>query len=99
MSGNVPEDPGQPPEKKGLSNGAIAAIAIVALGRWRPVGVALAALVFGASMALQFVVQALGWNVRYELALMIPYVLTLIALGAFARGASPAMLGRLTDDA
>lgn len=31
MSGNVPVDPGQPPEKKGLSNGAIVMIAIVAL--------------------------------------------------------------------
>lgn len=84
---------------EGMSAGrGFLAIAIVALGRWRPVGVAIAALVFGASMALQFVVQALGWNVRYELALMIPYVLTLIALGAFARGAAPAMLGRVVQE-
>jgi simple sugar transport system permease protein len=53
-----------------------------------------ASLVFGAAMALQFVVQALGWRVRYELVLMIPYVLTLAALGAFGRGSAPAMLGR-----
>ena len=45
-------------------------------------------------MALQFVVQALGWQLRYELVLMIPYLLTLAALGAFGRGAAPAMLGR-----
>ena len=70
------------------------AIAIVALGRWRPAGVLLAAVVFGAAMALQFVVQALGWRVRYELVLMIPYVLTLVALGAFGRGAAPAHLAR-----
>jgi simple sugar transport system permease protein len=74
------------------------AIAIVALGRWRPAGVALASFVFGAAMALQYVVQALGWNVRYELVLMIPYVLTLIALGAFARGSAPAMLGRTASE-
>jgi len=80
---------------EGMSAGrGFLAIAIVALGRWRPIGVALAALVFGAAMALQFVVQALEWHVRYELALMIPYVVTLLALGAFGRGHAPAMLGR-----
>lgn len=70
------------------------AIAIVALGRWKPVGVALASLVFGAAMALQFVVQAMGWNLRYELVLMIPYILTLAALGTFGRGVAPAALGK-----
>jgi simple sugar transport system permease protein len=80
---------------EGMSAGrGFLAIAIVALGRWRPIGVAAASLVFGAAMALQFVVQALGWRVRYELVLMIPYVLTLIALGAFGRGSAPTMLGR-----
>jgi len=75
------------------------AIAIVALGRWRPLGVALAAAVFGSAMALQFVVQALGWGVRYELVLMIPYVLTLLALVLFGRGSAPAMLGRAPENA
>ena len=74
------------------------AIAIVALGRWRPLGVAIAAVVFGAAMALQFVVQAMGWTVRYELVLMIPYVLTLVALGAFGRGVAPAALGKPVED-
>jgi len=80
---------------EGMSAGrGFLAIAIVALGRWRPAGVAIASLVFGAAMALQFVVQALGWRVRYELVLMIPYVLTLVALCAFGKGSAPAMLGR-----
>lgn len=80
---------------EGMSAGrGFLAIAIVALGRWRPAGVMAASVVFGAAMALQFVVQALGWNLRYELVLMIPYVLTLVALGALGRGAAPAMLGR-----
>jgi ABC-type uncharacterized transport system permease subunit len=80
---------------EGMSAGrGFLAIAVVALGRWRPASVALASLVFGAAMALQFVVQALGWNLRYELVLMIPYVLTLSALGVFGRGVAPAMLGR-----
>lgn len=80
---------------EGMSAGrGFLAIAIVALGRWRPIGVALAAAVFGAAMALQFVVQAMGWRLRYELVLMIPYALTLAALGAFGKGGAPAMLGR-----
>ena len=48
----------------------------------------LAAVVFGCAMALQFVVQAMGWSVRYELVLMIPYALTQVALGAFWRGSA-----------
>jgi general nucleoside transport system permease protein len=78
---------------EGMSSGrGFLAIAIVALGRWRPVGVAIASVVFGAAMALQFVVQAMGWTLRYEL--MIPYILTLAALGAFGRGIAPAALGK-----
>jgi simple sugar transport system permease protein len=70
----------------------------VALGRWRPLAVAGASVLFGAAMALQFVVQALGWHVRYEIVLMIPYLLTLLALGSFGRGSAPAMLGRAIED-
>jgi ABC-type uncharacterized transport system permease subunit len=80
---------------EGMSAGrGFLAIAVVALGRWRPFGVALASLVFGSAMALQFVVQALGWSVRYEIVLMIPYVLTLAALGVFKGDEAPAALGR-----
>ena len=84
---------------EGMSSGrGFLAIAIVALGRWRPAGVAIASIVFGGAMALQFVVQALGWRVRYELVLMVPYILTLVALGAFGRAAAPAMLARHEPD-
>ncbi|MGH7638918.1 MAG: ABC transporter permease [Gemmatimonadaceae bacterium] len=84
---------------EGMSAGrGFLAIAIVALGRWRPIGVALAALVFGAAMALQFVVQAFGWTVRYELVLMIPYLLTHVARVTFGKGSAPAMQGRPLDE-
>lgn len=80
---------------EGMSAGrGFLAIAIVALGRWRPFGVLVASLVFGIAMAFQFAVQSLGLHVRYELVLMIPYILTLVALGAVSRGGAPAMLGR-----
>jgi ABC-type uncharacterized transport system permease subunit len=71
------------------------AIAIVALGRWHPLGAALAALIFGAATALQFVFQSLGLDVPYQLFLMLPYVLTLLALaGAVGRARAPGDLGR-----
>ncbi len=71
------------------------AIAIVVLGRWRPIGVAVAALVFGAASALQFLFQAAGWSLPYQLFLAFPYILTLVALaGTGGRAAAPASLGR-----
>ena len=71
------------------------AIAIVILGRWHPAGVAAAALLFGAATALQFLFQALGTKVPYQLFLMLPYVLTLLALaGVVGRVRAPGDLGR-----
>ena len=71
------------------------AIAIVVLGRWHPGGVALAALLFGLATALQFLFQALGVPAPYQLFLMLPYLLTLLALaGAVGRVRAPADLGR-----
>lgn len=71
------------------------AIAIVALGRWHPLTVFAASLLFGASSALQYLFQATSTTIPYQLFLALPYVLALavLALGA-GRGASPAMLGR-----
>jgi simple sugar transport system permease protein len=71
------------------------AIAIVVLGRWHPAGVAAAALLFGAATALQYVFQTLGLEVPYQLFLMLPYLLTLVALaGVVGRARAPADLGR-----
>jgi general nucleoside transport system permease protein len=81
---------------EGMSAGrGFIAIAIVALGRWHPVGIAVAALLFGTAGASQFVFQAMGWPVPYQLFLALPYVLTLIALAHVgARGSAPSALGR-----
>lgn len=71
------------------------AIAIVVLGRWNPIGVLFAALLFGAATALQFVFQAMGLSVPYQLFLMLPYALTMVALaGAVGGVRAPADLGR-----
>lgn len=79
---------------EGMSAGrGFIAIAVVALGRWHPVGVLLAGLFFGAASALQFLFQALGWGLPYQLFLAFPYVLTLAALaGWVGRARAPAAL-------
>lgn len=81
---------------EGMSAGrGLIAIAIVVLGRWHPGGSALAALLFGAAMALQYLVQAMGWSISYQLVLAFPYVLTLLALAGIAgRAIAPVALGR-----
>jgi len=59
------------------------------------VGAAVAAIVFGAASALQFLFQAMGWSAPYQLFLVLPYVLTLIALATTrGRRGAPAALGR-----
>lgn len=81
---------------EGMSAGrGFIAIAIVALGRWHPIGVAVAALLFGGASAVQFTFQAMGWDVAYQLFLVLPYLLTLLALAGLAgRATAPAALAR-----
>jgi general nucleoside transport system permease protein len=81
---------------EGMSAGrGFIAIAIVVLGRWHPLGVAAAALVFGAASALQYLFQAMGWALPYQAFLALPYVLTLLGLAGIAGKASaPASLGK-----
>jgi ABC-type uncharacterized transport system permease subunit len=81
-------------EKMTAGRGFIA-IAIVVLGRWHPAGVLLAALLFGAASALQFAFQAMGLAVPYQLFLVMPYALALLALaGAVGKARAPAGLGK-----
>ncbi len=84
---------------EGMSAGrGFIAIAIVVLGRWHPLGVAAAALVFGAASALQYLFQAMGWPLPYQAFLALPYVLTLLGLAGIAgRSIPPASLGQWHD--
>ncbi len=71
------------------------ALTIVIFGRWRPGGVVLAALFFGAASALQHRLQARGTALPYQLTLMLPYVLTLVVLAvATGRSRAPGNLGQ-----
>ncbi len=73
------------------------ALALVLLGRWRPLPVAAGALLLGAATALQFHLQGLGLaGVPYHLLLALPYLLTLAVLALLPRAvaAGPAALGK-----
>ncbi|MBW8772076.1 MAG: ABC transporter permease [Gemmatimonadetes bacterium] len=81
-------------EKMTAGRGFVA-IAIVVLGRWSPFGVLAAALLFGALQALQFLLQGMGLDLPYQLFLVLPYALTLLALaGLVGRTRAPAGLGK-----
>jgi simple sugar transport system permease protein len=81
-------------EKMTAGRGFVA-IAIVVLGRWRPFGVLGAALAFGALQALQYLLQGMGFDLPYQLFLVLPYGLTLLALaGVVGRARAPSGLGK-----
>ncbi len=55
--------------------------ALVVLVRWNPVGVAIAALLFGVANASQFMFQAMDVRIPYQFFLMLPYLLTIPGSG------------------
>lgn len=59
------------------------AYAAIVFGNWNPFGASIGALIFGAGEALQLRLQALGFNVQYQLFQIVPYAITLIALILF----------------
>lgn len=80
--------------QEGMTNGiGFIAVALVYFGSWRPVGVLVGALLFSSVNALQLWVQVLDLNIPSDVAVMLPYVLTIIALALpFRRAAQPAAL-------
>jgi ABC-type uncharacterized transport system permease subunit len=70
------------------------AFAAVVFGRYTPLGVFLGTILFGLGDAFQIRLQAYGVQVPYQLLLMLPYLITLVALVAFMRNArGPAASG------
>ena len=72
------------------------ALALVAFGRWKPFPVAAACVGFGLLQAIQFQLQARGaLGVPPQVLLMLPYVLSLVALAARAgHSRAPGDLGK-----
>jgi len=70
------------------------ALAAVIFGKWNPWGALGACLLFGFADAIQISLQNAGVNIPSDFLLMLPYVLTLIALAGFiGRSRPPAAAG------
>jgi simple sugar transport system permease protein len=80
--------------QEGMTNGqGFIAVALVYFGSWTPVGVLAGALLFSLVNALQLWVQVLDLNIPSDVAVMLPYLLTIIALAfPFRRALQPAAL-------
>ena len=71
------------------------AIALVYFGRWSPWGILAGSLLFSMADSFQSMVQVLGIKFPYELAIIMPYLITIVALAvSFGRVWAPAALGR-----
>jgi simple sugar transport system permease protein len=71
------------------------AVALVYFGGWRPAGVLAGALVFSVANSFQLWMQVLGVKVPPSVAVMLPYVLTILALTITAnRARQPAALNK-----
>ena len=65
------------------------ALAAVVFGSWRPVGTMVAVLLFALADAFQIRAQALGVEMPYQFLVMLPYLVTLLALALFQRRMRP----------
>ena len=82
--------------QENMTNGmGFIAVALVYFGGWRPVGVMGGALLFSLVNAFQFTVQ-LNKNIAipYDVLVMLPYILTILALAFARRTQTPAALSK-----
>ncbi|PKO11930.1 MAG: ABC transporter permease [Chloroflexi bacterium HGW-Chloroflexi-10] len=76
--------------QQNLTNGlGFIAIALVYFGGWRPSGILIGSLIFSLVNALQVWVQVKGINISPDLAVMMPYILTIIVLVISAQRVRP----------
>lgn len=74
-----------------IAGGGFMALAAVVFGNYTPFGVMGAALIFGVSNALKFQLQALNTGIPSQFLVMLPYVITILALcGLIGRSNKPA---------
>ncbi|KUO43434.1 MAG: hypothetical protein APU95_06210 [Hadesarchaea archaeon YNP_N21] len=64
-------------------------VAMVCFGRWNPILTAVGAFMFGFADSLQAGIQSLQLGIPYQMALIIPYLLTIIILTVTSRKAVP----------
>ncbi len=74
------------------------AVALVYFGGWKPVGILVGALLFSTVNAFQLWMQVLGVDIPSDVAVMLPYLLTIVALVAVtSRIRPPAALNKPFD--
>lgn len=83
--------------QENMTNGmGFIAVALVYFGSWRPLGVLAGALLFSFVNALQLWLQIKGVNIPYDVALMMPYILTILVLAITVSRALPRQPAALT---
>jgi simple sugar transport system permease protein len=82
--------------QENMTNGqGFIAVALVYFGGWRPWGVLAGALLFSFVSALQLWMQVKDVNIPSDIAVMLPYILTIVALAfAVRRAQQPAALSK-----
>jgi ABC-type uncharacterized transport system permease subunit len=71
---------------EGMTSGkGYIAMAVVILGKWKPVGALAGALLFGLANALQMNIQNLGVMIPNDIITMIPYIATVLAVVAVSK--------------
>jgi ABC-type uncharacterized transport system permease subunit len=81
--------------QENMTNGmGFIAVALVYFGSWRPSGVLLGSLIFSFVNAFQLWIQVKGIQLPSDLAVMMPYVLTILALVFAVRKQQPASLSK-----
>lgn len=82
--------------QENMTNGqGFIAVALVYFGGWRPWGVLAGALLFSFVNALQLWMQVKAVNIPSDVAVMLPYILTIVALAfAVRRAQQPAALSK-----
>jgi simple sugar transport system permease protein len=82
--------------QQNMTNGmGYIAVALVYFGAWRPRGVLIGALLFSFVQAFQLWLQVKGIKIPSNIALMLPYILTILALTfALNRARQPAALAK-----
>ena len=80
--------------QEGLTAGrGFIAFSAIIFGRYTPLGTLLASLLFGFTDALQVRIQAFGILIPYQFLVVLPYIVTLLALFVAGRSKGPAASG------
>jgi simple sugar transport system permease protein len=73
-------------------------LAALVLGKWNPIWVSAACMMFGAADALQLRLQTFDTGIPYQIPVMLPYLLTIAALaGLVGRTVPPKTAGQPYD--